>query len=328
MTCINVAVSPSRRMTLWRTDWFAAVVNLERTMKNMNTLDRIVRAVLGIAFLELAYFWLAGAWQVAAYLAGAVLVATALIRICPLYRILGISTDRGAAKGPGKAVLAAAWLLLIAVAAGGSYASGFFTRKLFMEDFNAMNNYYKQTLFLTGKNEREKAVANYESLLPAYKKFQDKYSAYRPNALKGDGQLTADLARVAGMLTGVGDLVRTGDLHQAHLDLEQVRPVFQDMFKRNGFSLLAVALVDFHDAMELMLDAANARDPGKVGTLYPQVSEKLKVVEAEQNDAEIQAIRKNLDGLFDAAKDARADQLPAKGEELKSSFVRVYLKRG
>ncbi len=297
-------------------------------MQNVNTPDRIVRAVLGIALLELAYFWLAGAWQIAAYLAGAVLLATAAIRFCPLYRILGVGTGHGAAKGPGKAVLAAAWLLLIAVAAGGSYASSFFTRKLFMEDFNAMNNYYKQTLFLTGKNEREKAVANYESLLSAYKKFQDKYSVYRPHALKGDGQLTADLSRVAGMLAGVGALVRTGDLQQAHLDLEQVRPVFQDVFKRNGFSLLAVALVDFHDAMELMLDAANARDQGKLAALYPQVSEKLKVVEAEENDAEIQAIRKNLDALFDAAKGAGTEQLPAKGEALKSSFVKVYLKRG
>ena len=316
-------------MTPLRVNKFAAVVTFGKTMmQNMNTLDRIVRAVLGIALVELAYFWLAGAWQIVAYLAGTVLVVTAAIRFCPLYRVLGIDTGHGAATRPGKAVLAAAWLLLIAVAVGGSYASGFFTRKLFIEDFNAMNNYYKQTLFLTGKNEREKAVANYESLLSAYKKFQGKYFVYRPHALKGDGQLTADLVRVAGMLSGVGALVRTGDLQQAHLDLEHVRPVFQDMFKRNGFSLLAVALVDFHDAMELMLDAANARDQGKLAALYPQVSEKLKAVEAEENDAEILAIRKNLDGLVEAAKDPRTEQLPAKGEALKSSFVKVYLKRG
>lgn len=297
-------------------------------MKNVNTLDRILRAALGVVFLELAYFWLAGGWQIGAYVVGAILLVTAVISFCPLYRMLGISTDRGAAKVPGKAVLGIAWLLLIAVAAGGSYASSFFTRKLFMEDFNAMNHYYKQTLFLTGKNEREKAVANYESLLPAYKKFQDKYSTYRPQALKGDGQFNADLERVAGMFRGVNDLVRTGDLHQAHLDLEKVRPVFQEVFKRNGFSLLAVALVDFHDDMELMLDAANAKDAGKLAALYPQVSEKLKAVEAEENDAEIQAIRKNLDELLGAAKGTGTDQLPAKGEALKSSFVKVYLKRG
>ena len=295
-------------------------------MSNINTLDRVVRALLGVILIELAYFWLGGGWQIAAYAAGAVLLVTALIRFCPLYRIIGIGTDRSSAPGTTTVTIAAA--LLIAVAAGGGYASSFLTRKLFLEDFNAMNNYYKQTLFLTGKNEREKAVANYESLLPAYQRFQAKYSAYHPYALKSDQQLNSDLARVSAMLTGVNDFVRSGDLHQAHLDLEKVRPVFQDMFKRNGFSMLAIALVDFHDAMELMLDAANARNNGKLIALYPQVSEKLKVVEAETNDAEIQTIRKNLDDLFGLATAARSDQLAAKGEELKSSFVKVYLKRG
>lgn len=297
-------------------------------MSNVNVLDRILRVLLGVVFLELAFFWLAGSWQIGAYLAGAILVGTAAVRFCPLYRILGISTVHGDARGPGKATVAMAAVLLVVIAAGGSYASGFFTRKLFLEDFNAMNNYYKQTLFLTGKNEREKAIANYDVLLPAYKRFQEKYTAYHPYALKGDGQLNSDLARVAGMLSGASDLVRSGDLHQAHLDLEKVRPVFQELFKRNGFSMLAVALVDFHDAMELVLDAAAAKDPGKLAALYPQVSDKLRVVEAEANDAEIQTIRRNLDDLLGLAKAARNDQLSAKGEELKSSFVKVYLKRG
>ena len=92
--------------------------------------------------------------------------------------------------------------------------------------------------------------------------------------------------------------------------------------------MLAVALVDFHDEMELMLDAANAKDSAKLVALYPQVSEKLKAVEAETNDAEIQTIRKNLDDLLGLAKAAQTDQLPAKGDALKSSFVKVYLQRG
>ena len=48
------------------------------------------------------------------------------------------------------------------------------------------------------------------------------------------------------------------------------------MFKRNGFSMLSVALVDFHDAMETILTAASAKDVAGVTSLYPSVSEKLK----------------------------------------------------
>ncbi len=297
-------------------------------MANLNTWDRMVRALLGLVALELAFFWLAGGLQIAAYVVGAVLLVTALVRFCPLYRVLGISTLSRDGKGMGKTMGAVAVVLLAALLAGGSYASIFFTRKFFIEDFNVMNNFYKQTLFLTGKNEREKAIANYENLIPSFQKFQEKYTTYHPYALKGDTKLGPDLVQVAGMISGVNDLVRTGDLHQAHLALEKVRPVFQDIFKRNGFSMLAVALVDFHDEMELMLDAANAKDSAKLVALYPQVSEKLKAVETETNDAEIQAIRKNLDDLLGLAKGAQTDQLPAKGDALKSSFVKVYLQRG
>lgn len=297
-------------------------------MRNLNTLDRLLRALLGVFFLELAFFWLGGSGQVAAYVVGAILLATSALRFCPLYAILGLSTASGNSSGSAKAWIVGGWILLLALVVGGSYASMFFSRKIFLEDFNLMNNFYKQTLFLTGKNEREKAIANYDKLLPAYQQFQEKYTAYQPDALKRDVQLNADLVNVAGMLQGVNDLVRTGDLQAAHLDLEKVRPVFQDMFKRNGFSMLSIALVDFHDAMETALEAANAKNSSKVIELYAPISEKLKVVEAEANDAEIQTIRCHLDALLALANEAKSDQLAAKGEELKSSFVKVYLKRG
>jgi hypothetical protein len=89
-----------------------------------------------------------------------------------------------------------------------------------------------------------------------------------------------------------------------------------------------VALVDFHDEMELILDAANAQEAAKVVALYPEVSAKLQVIEAETNDAEIQTIRQNLESLLSLAQEGRADELPAQAGELKSSFVKVYLKRG
>ena len=295
---------------------------------NINTPDRIIRALVGVGLLQAAYFWLSGTGQLVAYAAGLIMLTTALLRFCPLYRIFGISTVGPNPKAPGTAMAIIGVVLVLAATAGGTYASNFFTRKLFLEDFNAMNDAYKQTLFLTGKGEREKAITQYERLLPAYQAFKTKYSSYQPYVLKNDSQLAADLKRVAGLFASVNDKVRTGDLHQAHLDLEQVRPVWQDMFKRNGFSMLSVALVDFHDAMELMLDAANAKDATKLTALYAQVSDKLKAIEAESNDAEIQAIRKNLDDLAALAKDARLGELPAKGEALKSSFVKVYLVRG
>ena len=297
-------------------------------MNNLHPIDRFARALAGIVLLELGYFWVAGAWQIGAFVVGAVLLITALVSFCPLYSLLGLRTGNTQTAAPGKTLPVLAGVALVAVLVGGSYGSHFMTRKLFLEDFNAMNDHYKQTLFLTGKNERAKANEKYDLLLPAFVRFQAKYSAYRPYALKNDTQLSADLLAVQGMLQGVNEQVRTGDLQQAHLALEKVRPVFQQVFKRNGFSMLSVALVDFHDDMELMLEAAASKNADKLVALYPQVSDKLKAIEAEANDAEIQTIRKNLDALRSQAEAKTLDALPAAGDALKTSFVKVYLKRG
>jgi hypothetical protein len=283
---------------------------------------------MGVALLEAAFFWLAGAPALVAYTFAAVMVITGAWGFCPLYHVLGIGAQWGRATRRSLAKRIVSIALLLCAILGGSYASNLFTRKIFLEDFNAMNPFYKQTLFLTGKGERDKAIANYELLLPAFQKFQDKYTAFQPLALRNDKQLTTDLSNVAGMLQAVSNGVRTGDLHQAHLDLEKVRPVFQELFKRNGFSMLSVSLVDFHDAMELMLDAAHAKDGAKISALYPQVSEKLKAIEAEADDAEIVAIRNSLDDLLALAKDGKQDLLAAQAERLKSSFIKVYLQRG
>lgn len=299
-------------------------------MKNINGIDRFVRAWVGVIALLLAYFWLSGLAQTVAYVVGAVLLLTASIGFCPIYALLGLGKPATRSPPPHttpvKYVIAA--LLLVATAAGGAYASQFVSKKFFLEDFNAMNNFYKQTLFLTGKGERENAVTNYAQLLNTYERFQAKYTSWQPVALRGDSAFAGDLQLVDSILKGVNDSVRSGDLHQAHLALEGVRPVFQGIFKRNHFSMLAVTLVDFHDAMELMLDAGNAKDAAKLQSLYPEVDTKMKAIEAEASDSDIQAIRASLDALNKAAQSGEAESLPKRADALKSSFVKVYLQRG
>lgn len=297
-------------------------------MNNVQGLDRFIRALVGVLALLLAHFWLGGVWQWVAMGVGPVALATAAFRFCPLYAVLGWRQAATAPRGSGVVPLLAGAVLLAVAVGGGAWASQMFSRKLFLEDFNAMNGFYKQTLFLTGKAEREKAVGQHDRLLPAYAAFQKKYTAWRPLAVRSDPQFTVDLAKVDGILQGVNDQVRTGDLQQAHLALEGVRPAFQEVFKRNGFSMLSVTLVDFHDAMELMLEAGNAKDAAQLQALYPQVNEKMKAVEAEASDTEIQAIRQNLDALLKAAQDGQTDVLPQRADQLKSSFVKVYLQRG
>lgn len=297
-------------------------------MQNENAVDRIVRLFLGLVLFLAGFFWLGGGWAIVAYALAAVMLLTAAIGFCPLYKVAGTGTLRANSWAPGKLALIGVTVAAIVLLAGGSYASAFFSRKFYLEDFNQMNQFYKQALFQTGQNNRELAVENYNQLVPEYAAFQAKYNSYHPYAFKNDPQFNADLANVAQMIAAVDEQVHSGDLHEAHLALEEVRPVFQGIFQRNGFSMLAVALVDFHDVMEVVLDAANAKDPAAVETAYKTADEKLKAVEAAANDAEIQAIRHNLDSVLNLAQSGQLDALPDQANTLKSSFVKVYLKRG
>lgn len=297
-------------------------------MRNIRPIDRFIRAFIGIGLLQTGYFWVGSPWNWASLALGTVLLLTALTGVCPLYSLAGISPLHAKAGGKRPVLALLAILVLGSLLIGGSYASMFLSRKLFLEDFNAMNGHYKQALFLTGKGDRAAAIDNFDRLKPAFDSFSAKYANYRPHDLKGDDELENDFATVRQILTDADPLVRSGDLHEAHLTLEKVRPVFQDMFKRDGFSMLSVTLVDFHDAMETILAPAAARDAAAVDATYPAVSDKLKSVEAEDNDQEIQAIRRALEDLLTSAQAGDTAALPGKGEALKASFIKVYLKRG
>ncbi|WP_138466343.1 DUF2892 domain-containing protein [Poseidonocella sp. HB161398] len=61
---------------------------------NIGNVDRILRLALGAILVLFGALGLTGGLQIASVLAGIVLLATAGMRFCPLYRLLGVSTCR------------------------------------------------------------------------------------------------------------------------------------------------------------------------------------------------------------------------------------------
>jgi hypothetical protein len=60
---------------------------------NEGSLDRIIRAVVGVALLAAWVFgWIGGTLAVVLGVVAIVLVLTAAVGFCPLYRVFGIST--------------------------------------------------------------------------------------------------------------------------------------------------------------------------------------------------------------------------------------------
>lgn len=296
--------------------------------KNVGVVDTVIRLLLAEVFLLLAYFWTYGAVQVVLYVGAFAMIATSFFSFCGLYTIFGINTCSVQKKTLSKKTISGIVLGSIILLLVGSYYSMFFTKKFFLEDFSRMNQYYKQTLFYTGQNKRPESISNYTALVKEYAIFYAKYSKYHPYVLASDLKFNADIEQIKNLIISFEEKVMTGDLPATHKEFEAVRPVFQDILKRNKFSMLSVYLVDFHDAMEKTIDAANAKDTAGVIAVYAEVSDKLKAVEDVANDVEIQMIRQKLEQVTNSAKEGKVDVLPAQAGELKSSFVKVYLKRG
>jgi len=66
---------------------------------NVGTIDRILRFVLGAVliatpFVYPAEMWNDPIWRYGAIAVGVVIFATAIIRFCPAYRLIGVSTCR------------------------------------------------------------------------------------------------------------------------------------------------------------------------------------------------------------------------------------------
>lgn len=64
---------------------------------NVGTIDRILRAALGLALLYLAFFsgvslFTASLFKYGAAAIGIVMLATSTLKMCPLYSIIGIKT--------------------------------------------------------------------------------------------------------------------------------------------------------------------------------------------------------------------------------------------
>lgn len=66
-------------------------------IKNVGSADKVIRIIVGIALIALAFLKLGGVATtggVVATIVGVVLIVTAIVNFCPLYRILGMRTNK------------------------------------------------------------------------------------------------------------------------------------------------------------------------------------------------------------------------------------------
>lgn len=63
-----------------------------KSLQNVGNTDRTIRVILGILLLVLAMFVLTGTLQIVAMIAGVLALVTGLVRVCLLYKLIGVNT--------------------------------------------------------------------------------------------------------------------------------------------------------------------------------------------------------------------------------------------
>ena len=200
-------------------------------MKRLDPIARFFRALSGLLLLQLAAFWLGGSWQVLLAVAGLALLVSAAAGV----GLWSADDHPTTARSFRLRRVGIAGLLVVIQVVGGSLAFSAVTSRVFVRDIGVVSDAVGETLASAGQSDQAKTVTELTRLLPAYQRFERKYSVlFRPYAIRRDRRLPDDLRDVGRLLASVEPLVLRGDLHGVQRQLRKVQPLLDAMIERNG----------------------------------------------------------------------------------------------
>lgn len=197
-------------------------------------MDRLLRVVLAEACILAAFFWLGREWQIVFYLLAAVLLVQAATGVCGFYNYLGWNTCE-IIKRREKNLLPIALAAMILIAVVGSYSSAVLTGNIYSDDLNSIQSPYNLTMEYTQRELKAESLEQYELLEAAVGAFNEKYSDYRPLAVKFDNRFSDDMQNLSAIISGSRDDMHNGSLKAAHDNLQRAGALLQGMKERSGF---------------------------------------------------------------------------------------------
>jgi len=200
-------------------------------MKNLGTMDRLLRVILAEICIIVAFFWVTEAWQIPLYLIAGVMLLQAGTATCSVYTLLGWNRCE-IVRRKDKNLMTAFVVAALFLAAAGSYASAVLTKNIFLEDLGGVNESYVLTLQSAGQGEKENAIMHYGELESAFAAFSKKYSKYKPLTIKFDGNFTVQMNNISVALSGSREDILQGNLTRVQEELTKVEPDMQKMQDR------------------------------------------------------------------------------------------------
>ena len=197
-------------------------------MKNLGTVDRLLRVILAELIILVAFFWVGTEWQIPLYLIAALLLFQAATSTCGLYSLL-VKNSCELVKRKDRKLMTVAVAAFLVLAVAGSYASIVLTKNIFLEDLEKVKVPYSWALQYSGQGQRQEAAEQYEKLGSVFGAFQEKYSQYRPLAVKFDRNFIAELNNISETISDTKEDIHQGNLTRAHEELQKAEPLLQKM---------------------------------------------------------------------------------------------------
>ncbi len=200
-------------------------------MKNLGTNDRLLRVILAEVCILVAFFWVAEEWQIPLYLIAAVMLLQAATATCSVNTILGRNSCE-IVKRRDKNLMTVFVVSTLLLAGAGSYGSAVITRNIFLGDAEFVNASYSTTMQSLDEGNQENALMQFEKLDSAFGNFSEKYSNYRPLAVKFDGNFTGEMNNVSAAISGTGEDILQGDLVRGQERLMSAGPDIRRILDR------------------------------------------------------------------------------------------------
>jgi len=200
-------------------------------MKNLGTVDRLLRIILAEICILVAFFWVSREWQIPLYLIAAVMLLQAGTATCSVYTLLGWNRC-DIVRRKDKNLMTAFVVVALLLAIVGGYASAMLTKNIFLEDLGRVNEPYNQALLSLDQNQRDNAIVHYGNLERAFGTFSNKYSKYKPLTIKFDVNFTREMNNISTALSGSKEDILHGNLTRGREELKRAEPDIRRMQNR------------------------------------------------------------------------------------------------
>ncbi|HUM81717.1 MAG: DUF2892 domain-containing protein [Methanothrix sp.] len=200
-------------------------------MKNLGSLDRMIRLIVAEVCLIAALFWAGEELQLPLILAAAVILIPAITGSCGLYELLGWNSCE-MIKRKNDRLKRALVLAAILLAVMGSFASHLYTKDILLQDLEEVNETYniaRQSLIGDDAN----SSADIDSLERKFAAFAAKYTKYKPLVVRMDGNFSSQIDEISADIYRSKQSALQGDAASSRMELEPAGEIIRAMIKEN-----------------------------------------------------------------------------------------------